>query len=158
MKRPQGVRLPSRREAVLLAHAVKAVIQVRLHLWRGTHHALRQLIDAHKISNTDAANEVPRVDLAETAWSVRNASRLVPGATCLTQASAGQLLLAQRGYASTIRLSVPIRAETPGKLAPHAWLFSDNIIVLGGSAADYAAHRPLHDFNTGITSTNIVPT
>ena len=88
-----------------------------------------------------------RADLAEIAWSVRNAARLVPGATCLTQASAGQILLARRGHASTVRLSVPAMAGTPGKLAPHAWLMAGDIIVLGGTSQDYARHRPLHDFD-----------
>ena len=94
----------------------------------------------------DPALPASRADLAEVAWSVRNAARLVPGATCLTQASAGQLLLARRGLATTIRLSVPAQAAAPGRLAPHAWLMAGDIIVLGGTAEDYTRHRTLHDF------------
>lgn len=146
MKRPQGIRRPSRREAALLVQALGAVLRVRLHLLRGTHHALRRLIETHPLPQQGTAGQVPRTELAEIAWSVRNAARLVPGATCLTQASAGQLLLARRGHASTIRLSVPDHFETPGKLAPHAWLIAGQTIVLGGTAADYARHRALHDF------------
>lgn len=145
MKRPLGIRRPSRREAALLVQALGAILRVRWHLVRGTHHALRRMIEAHRLPS-DAPAEAPRADLAEIAWSVRNAARLVPGATCLTQASAGQLLLARRGHVSTIRVSVPGNSEKPGTLAPHAWLISGQTIVLGGTVADYAQHRPLHDF------------
>lgn len=138
------IRRLRRRDAALLWQALGAVLLARAHLWRGAHHDLRRRIDAHPVP--DPAAPAPRADLAEIAWSVRNAARLVPGATCLTQASAGQLLLARRGFASTIRLSVPAQSPAPGRLAPHAWLLVGDIIVLGGTAQDYARHRPLHDF------------
>ena len=134
-----------KREAALLFQALGAVLLVRRYLRRGAHHELRRLIDAHPLP-PGTGGGVPRADLAEVAWSVRNAARLVPGATCLTQASAGQILLARRGHASTVRLSVPAMAGTPGKLAPHAWLMAGDTIVLGGTAEDYARHRALHDF------------
>lgn len=132
------------REVGLLLRALGAVVLVRGHLWRGDHHRLRGLIDRHPAPRGRA---VPRAELAEIAWSVRNAAKLVPGATCLTQASAGQLLLARRGYATTVRLSVTADADTPGRLAPHAWLIAGETIVLGGTARDYLRHRALHDFD-----------
>lgn len=92
------------------------------------------------------SNKMSHSDLTEVAWSVRTAARLVPGATCLTQASAGQLLLAQRGHSSIVRLSLPVQSTAQGRLAPHAWLLADNTILLGGTAEDYTRHRPLHDF------------
>ena len=138
------IRRLRRRDAALLWQALGAVLLVRGHLRRGAHHDLRRLIESHPVP--DPATKAPRADLAEIAWSVRNAARLVPGATCLTQASAGQLLLARRGLASTIRLSVPAQAPAPGRLAPHAWLMAGDTIVLGGTAEDYARHRALHDF------------
>lgn len=144
MRRPRGIRRPTARETVLLVRALGAVLRVRVHLLRGSHHALRRIIEAHPLPRD--ARDAPPSDLAEIAWSVRHAARLVPGATCLTQASAGQLLLARRGHGSTVRLSVPGRTETPGALAPHAWLIAGRTIVLGGTAADYARHRALHDF------------
>lgn len=133
----------SRRDLVLLARALRTVAQVRAYLWLNRHHQLRRRIDRITVPQ---AGPVPRAELAAVAWSVRAAARLVPGATCLTQASAGQLLLARRGHASTVRLSVPARPGPDGKLAPHAWLMADEMIVLGGSSANYAAHRMLHDY------------
>lgn len=127
----------------LLGRALAAVVRVRVDLLRNRHHDLRRRIDSIPVAHD---GPVPRADLAAVAWSVRNAARLVPGATCLTQASAGQMLLARRGYPSTVRLSVPARPGPGGGLAPHAWLMADEMIVLGGTSADYAAHRMLHDF------------
>lgn len=144
MGKLQRIRRLSRLEARLLVQALLAVVRVRFYLLREAHHELRRLIESY--GHSSVKTDVPRADLAEIAWSVRNAARLIPGATCLTQASAGQLLLAQRGYASTIRLSVPARAAVPDKLAPHAWLIASNTIVLGGTPADYAQHQALHDF------------
>lgn len=146
MGRLHRIRRLRRRDAVLLMQALGALLRVRLHLLRGAHHDLRRVIESHPLPQGAASADVPRADLAEIAWSVRNAARLVPGATCLTQASAGQLLLARRGLASTIRLSVPAQAPAPGRLAPHAWLMAGDTIVLGGTAEDYARHRALHDF------------
>ena len=74
------------------------------------------------------------------AWSVAAASRLVPGANCLTQALAGQLLLARRGRASRIRIGV--RPGPNGALLAHAWLLSGSRVLLGG-ADTLAAHRTI---------------
>ena len=140
------IRRLRRRDALLLWQALGAILLVRGYLGRGAHHDLRRMIEAHGLARPAAGQGAPRADLAEIAWSVRAAARLVPGASCLTQASAGQMLLARRGHATTIRLSVPARAATPGTLAPHAWLMAGDTIVLGGTPEDYGRHRILHDF------------
>jgi hypothetical protein len=131
------------RELLLIAQALRAVCLSRWHLLRRDHDALRCIIDSAAPAVRGSA---PHADLTEVAWSVAAAARLVPGATCLTQASAGQLLLARRGYASTVRLSLPRSGGPAGPIAPHAWLMAGDTIVLGGTSLDYANHRPLHDF------------
>lgn len=141
------IRRLRRRDALLLWQALGAVLRVRVFLRRGAHHQLRRLIESQPLPpGAPRGDAVPRAALAEVAWSVRTAARLVPGATCLTQASAGQLLLARRGMATTIRLSVPAQSAAPGRLAPHAWLMAGDTIVLGGTPEDYGRHRVLHDF------------
>ncbi|WP_108895331.1 lasso peptide biosynthesis B2 protein [Palleronia abyssalis] len=79
-------------------------------------------------------------DLREVSWSVSAASRLVPGATCLTQAFAGSWLLGRRGHVTEIRLTLPV--EKGSGFRPHAWLMHGDVIVLGGPRDEYIRHRP----------------
>lgn len=72
-------------------------------------------------------------------WAVRRVSRSVPGATCLTQALAAQLLLSRRGHASRLRIGVTRPADE--RLRAHAWLERDGVILIGG--AGVAAYTPL---------------
>ena len=56
-------------------------------------------------------------------------------------------ILLGAGLPALFSLSIHFLSPGPdGKLAPHAWLMADEMIVLGGSSADYAAHRMLHDY------------
>jgi len=66
------------------------------------------------------------------ARTVRTGARLVPGASCLTQALTYQALLHRSGVASTIKLGV--RRQGSG-LAAHAWVVIDGRVALGGTAA-----------------------
>jgi hypothetical protein len=61
--------------------------------------------------------------------AVRRAARLVPRATCLTQALATLWLMAQRGYRGTLRIGV--KREADGKLLAHAWVEHGSRIVVG---------------------------
>lgn len=79
------------------------------------------------------------------ALAVRRSARLVPHATCLTQALAAQYLLARSGHRSTIRIGA--RRDPEGRLEAHAWLLCDDVIVLGGSDQELAGLVPLTDLN-----------
>jgi hypothetical protein len=81
---------------------------------------------------------------ARLARAVRVGSRLVPFASCLTQAQATQILLARRGIASTVCLGV--RETATGELAAHAWLLARGRMLLGGDARELAAFRQLAEF------------
>jgi hypothetical protein len=81
------------------------------------------------------------VDAARLTRAVRVASRLVPFASCLTQAQAAQIVLARRGVASTVCLGV--RETGTGQVAAHAWLISGSRLLLGGNAHELAAFRQL---------------
>lgn len=90
-----------------------------------------------------AALRRPQMPLvpARLARAVRAGSRLVPFASCLTQAQAAQILLARRGMASTVCLGV--RQTAAGELAAHAWLIAGGSMLLGGSTHELAAFRQL---------------
>ncbi|WP_244748313.1 lasso peptide biosynthesis B2 protein [Mesorhizobium sp. 131-3-5] len=75
-------------------------------------------------------------ELRLVAWGVAAAARFVPRATCLTQALSGQYILARQGNASNIRIG--IERGTGEQLKAHAWLVSDNHVVLGGSVDGFA--------------------
>ena len=63
-----------------------------------------------------------RVAPSHAAWAIRNASRMVPGATCLTRALALQHLLNRAGHAT--RLSLGVSNGACGFEA-HAWVEHD---------------------------------
>jgi hypothetical protein len=67
------------------------------------------------------------------AWAVALASRYVPTATCLTQALAGQILLARHGEPALLQIGVA--KNEAGKLEAHAWVESRGRVVIGGSQA-----------------------
>lgn len=125
----------NRKEAVLLLRALAVVLHVRTRL------RLRGLDRVRAgIARRGARRPAGLGDLREVAWSVRAAARLVPGATCLTQALAGQALLARRGLRSQVEITLPAGGPQP---APHAWLVCEGRVLLGGIAAERRAHRAL---------------
>jgi hypothetical protein len=65
-------------------------------------------------------------------WAVAAAARRIPGATCLVQALTADALLKRRGMASEVRLGVRRADERPGSFEAHAWVVSDEQIVVGG--------------------------
>jgi Transglutaminase-like superfamily len=63
-------------------------------------------------------------------------SAFVPGASCLTQALATRVLLADEGHSSTLRLGM---ARIEGRLQAHAWLESGGAVVVGGAGHEQFA-------------------
>jgi hypothetical protein len=61
--------------------------------------------------------------------AVERVSRRVPGATCLTQALAAQILLYHHGHASSLCLGVARGAS--GDFRAHAWLEAEGRILIG---------------------------
>lgn len=87
----------------------------------------------------------PASELKRAAWGVEAAARLVRDATCLTQAFAGQILLGLAGYRSDVRIGVAKDAH--GAFKAHAWLVSDDRVVLGATHEDLASFTPLTDLS-----------
>jgi len=104
---------------------------MRLGLTLSSYNRMRALV-----TRLDARDAASVGDLRRVAWGVAAAARLIPGASCLTQALAGQYLLARQGNASKIRIGV--ERDTGAQLKAHAWLVSGNHIVLGGSISGFA--------------------
>jgi hypothetical protein len=113
----------------------------------------------------------PHETADRVARAVAAASRRVPGARCLAQALAGQILLARRGVPAEVRLGVardgtdgPDETRGRGRVHAHAWLESEGRVVLGGAdlgrfsaltalterpAAEYSGTRVARDLRGG---------
>jgi len=118
-------------EMLFLARCLAVVCAVRIGLSLSSYSRVRKLVT--RLEAKDAAS---LADLRRIAWGVAAAARLVPGASCLTQALAGQYLLARQGNASSIRIG--IQRDTGARLKAHAWLVCGDRVVLGGSLGGFA--------------------
>ena len=81
----------------------------------------------------------PDNEAAKIGWAVRVGSRYVPGCLCLPQALAARILLASRGYHSTVRIAV--RKEN-ANFEAHAWLESNGQIWVGDVAEHQRSEQP----------------
>lgn len=100
----------------LLCGAFVTLIRIRIALW---------VMPWNRVATTaagtfDAHADRPAVKRLE--WAVLAASRVVPRATCLTQALALQRLLSRSGYRSSVQIGVRL---TDGRFAAHAWVEHD---------------------------------
>jgi hypothetical protein len=118
------------REILFLAHCLAVVVTVRLGLTLLSYNKVRRMV-----TRLDAREPADIGDLRRVAWGVAAAARLVPGASCLTQALSGQYLLARQG--STSKISIGIERNAGTELKAHAWLMSGDHIVLGGSLSGF---------------------
>ena len=113
-------------EMLFLAHCLLVVAAIRLGLTLFSYNHVRRIV-----TRLDASRPASIGELRRVAWGIAAAARLVPHASCLTQALSGQYILARQGNASKIRIG--IERDTGTQLKAHAWLMSGNHIVLGGS-------------------------
>ncbi|MCC6190076.1 MAG: lasso peptide biosynthesis B2 protein [Anaerolineales bacterium] len=121
------------RRAVLQAWAL--VWSARLGLWLLPFARVQAWAARMPARSHAAAPGVERL-----AWAITATSRCVPRATCLTQALAGQALLARYGHAAQLRLGVA-KAERGG-LEAHAWLICGHQILIGGREVERYAPLP----------------
>jgi hypothetical protein len=79
---------------------------------------------------SDNAPREPRPAAETIAWAIATASRVVPGASCLTQAVAGKLLLRHYGFRANLCIGVARGDE--GAFYAHAWIERDGRVLIGG--------------------------
>jgi hypothetical protein len=119
--KPPGMRL--------LVSAATVVVGVRLGLWLLPFGFLRRLTGALAKPQRRAIKN--RADAATVSRAIMIVSRVVPRATCLTQALAAQVLLGRRGFTSHLRIGV---GNQSGAFRAHAWLEDDCGEILVGHA------------------------
>ena len=103
-----------------------------------------------RITAKTARGAEPIQSAARYVWAVRAVSRYVPGATCLTQALAAQVLLAQSGCNS--RVEIGVTKDEQRRFRAHAWVVCADEIVIGGAEAD--RYIPLAAWETTTERTN----
>jgi Transglutaminase-like superfamily len=128
-----------RSERWLLLKAALLVGAIRIGLRLLPFQTLKQLLDS--ASKSRAANQFSSDRIV---WAVIAASRYVLGdRPCLTQALAAQMLLKRRGYPASLRIGVAKKER--GELQAHAWVESEDIVVIGGG--DLSRYTPLPAFD-----------
>ena len=103
---------------------------IRIMLWILPFSVIQKVIGKFIIVSGES-HDIP---LKKLTWAVAVMSRYVPKATCLTRALAAQILLTGQNYRSNLKIGV---SKAEGNFEAHAWLESDNKIVLGESETEF---------------------
>lgn len=126
------------REYGLLFAALPLVVAVRLSLWIVPSRVTVRFLG--RISANQGSKELGMAAMISSIiWAVETVSKVVPHATCLTQAIAAKLLLRWLGQEAQFCLGV---ARTDGAFRAHAWLECDGRPVLGGSGVQSMVRLP----------------
>jgi hypothetical protein len=126
----------TRTEWALLARTGFVVAVVRLLLvsrpWSSALRSIRRFS-----SSLGAFPGTCDVSVERLAWAVRTASRVIPGATCLTQAIALQTMLTTTGRSGRVQLGVT--KGSGRRLQGHAWVEHEGQTLLStsGEVAHY---------------------
>lgn len=103
---------------------------VRLALWLLPYRRVRTLFEPRPPVGRGPLGEAERAArVAETTSAIRRGSRVVPAASCLTQAIAARSMLARRDVPSTLRIGVAKSGEA--RLEAHAWVETAGVVVVG---------------------------
>ncbi len=142
MSRVHKIMRLARSDRRLLLETTFLVWAVRLGLWllpfRSLASLLRRLVPATQEHVDQSQDFIERASQA-----VRMTSRLVPKATCLTQALATQVLVSRHGYDACLHIGVAKNGDE--RLEAHAWVVSNGRVVIGECAdlSHFTALPPL---------------
>jgi hypothetical protein len=126
------------RERWLLMQAATVLASASLALRLLPFSRVQQLLSPATTRHDHTAEARPSIE--GIAAAVRHARQLVPQASCLPQALAGQQLLERYGYGAELRLGA-VRGKD-GKVEAHAWVVCDGRVVVG-DLPDLALYTPL---------------
>ena len=124
------LRLPARERRSVLA-ALGAVIAVRVLLWLLPYRLVLRTV--HVTARSPRGRPAASDGVAHRiARDVGRAARVVPRASCLVQALAGEWLMVRAGAPVALRYGVAFGERG---FEAHAWLESDGRVILGGEEA-----------------------
>ena len=139
MKRLRNFLRLTSSDRCLLVSAMFLLGAIQLGLWLLPFPKLRRLLQKVSQANIEL-QEVNSATVGRIAWAVAVVSRYIPGARCLAQALATQVLLGRRGCRS--KLCIGVARNQQGQLSAHAWVESQGRIVIGG-LGDMSRYTPL---------------
>jgi len=106
---------------------------VRIMLWILPFSVIQRIMKRF-IINPDENNETHNVPIEKLTWAVMVMSSFTLRSTCLTRALTAQILLAGQNYPSNVKIGISKGEED---FEAHAWLESNDKIVLGASETEY---------------------
>lgn len=122
---------------ILYWRALLTVVRVRIVLSLRSYKKVAAIYPARRIASALKPREIAAI--------VESVARVVPGATCLTQAAAAHYLLALYGHSSQIRVGV--KTAKGRQFTAHAWLLHQDKVVLGGDQRSLAQYSVLTDLD-----------
>ncbi len=131
-----------RRHFFLLCRAFCVVVYFRLALCLVKYKTLSKSI---YVTANESAPITPSA--AAIAWAIKNTARIVPFASCLTQALALQHMLGKRGEEAVIRIGV--RTTDAGRIMAHAWVIFQGAILIGGPQSNIDRYVVMTDLKPG---------
>ena len=132
------LRLPSDERAVLV-RALLTLAAARVAISVLPFKSVRRLLTPRPGGTVDQ-----RITPGRVHWAIAQAQRVIPDATCLPQAVTAEALLARGGRQAILRIGVT--KTSAGRILAHAWVESDQRIIVGdlpGGLADYTSLPPL---------------
>ena len=126
-----------RKHKRVLVRCFAITFNVRWQLTFSSHKTVMRWIE----KDSGDSHPYKEADPLIVAWSVKQVSRLIPFASCLTQALATKLYFSRMGSDCTINIGV--RTEPSGKFFAHAWVLYDGDILLGGDKEDLSRFKLL---------------
>ncbi|WP_053833473.1 lasso peptide biosynthesis B2 protein [Croceibacterium atlanticum] len=126
-----------RRHFSVLSLSLIALIVIRVVLATSSYRTALRLIEKAP------PRRLPDIPVIVIVWAVRHTARLVPRASCLTQALAVRYLLSRIGESCVIRVGMAEGGKRP--LDAHAWVIHEGRVLIGGETEEISRFTPLVD-------------
>ena len=121
-----------------LVEAIAVLVGMRIALLLFSYRTI-----ATRVTLRDSVRAPDEIQPILKAWSVKQAAKTVPFASCLPQALTLQYLLARLGLNSAVRIGV--RVDDADEVDAHAWVIYEDDVLIGGANHDLDSYNVLTD-------------
>ncbi|MDI6644200.1 MAG: lasso peptide biosynthesis B2 protein [Methanobacteriaceae archaeon] len=121
----------SGRDKKLIIKTFLVMLKIRIILWIFPFKYMQE----HLARSPKIKAKNNNIKAEHVSWAVNAVSIYLPGSTCLTRALTGYQLLADMNYESQVKIGVG--RDSQGEFEAHAWLETDNKIIIGKSEKEY---------------------